>query len=363
MKKHFKYILIIAVINLGCSSEKETQPFIGDISELVFASGQVEWDDVNHISAQSQGVISAFNLDIGDSIQATQSLAKIDNPSSYINTNIAKEQLAIANRNSSNSAPALLQIKQQINIAKNNYQNDSIQLIRFTGLLNSGNTSKMEFDQIKLKTNNSKLQIIALKNQYEQVKSQAKIQQLTASNQASNSEVQEKYTSLMSYQSGVVIAKHKNNGDFTRAGEVILSIANPNKLIAKLNIDENSISKIKIGQSVLIQLNTNKNLILNGHISKIQTAFDKVSQSFICEATFEHNDQFILHGTQLEGNIVIGKKEQVLLIPRNLLGYGNKVQVKGAKDLTEIKTGIISSNYVEVLEGLTTSDVLLPIQP
>jgi multidrug efflux pump subunit AcrA (membrane-fusion protein) len=363
MKKHFIYILLIASVQLSCTSEKETHPFIGDISELVFASGQVEWDDIHHIAAQSQGVISELSLDIGDSITTSQFVGKIDNPSSFINSNIAKEQLAIANRNNSSSAPALLQLKQQISIAKNIYTNDSIQLIRHTGLLNSGNSSKMEFDQMALKTNNSKLNVVALKNQYDQVRSQAKVQQLAASNQASNSEVQEKFTNLISYQSGMVIAKHKNNGDYARMGEIILSIANPNKLIAKLNIDENSISKIKIGQSVLIQLNTNKEVVLKGHISKIQTAFDKISQSFICEAVFENIDQFILHGTQLEGNIVIGKKQHVLLIPRNLLGYGNKVQIKGAKDLTTIKTGIVSSNYVEVLEGLTESDVLLPIQP
>lgn len=70
-----------------------------------------------------------------------------------------------------------------------------------------------------------------------------------------------------------------------------------------------------------------------------------------------------LYGTQLEGNILVGEKKNVLLIPRSTVGYGNTVRVKGNKEMVKIKTGIVSTEYVEVLQGLTTEDVLLPQKP
>ena len=52
-----------------------------------------------------------------------------------------------------------------------------------------------------------------------------------------------------------------------------------------------------------------------------------------------------------------------LLIPREYVGYGNKVNIKGKDEHVIIKTGIISSDYVEVLGGLTLNDILLPLKP
>ena len=42
MKKVF--IISIALFVASCSNNKEVKPLVQDIKELVFASGQLEWD-------------------------------------------------------------------------------------------------------------------------------------------------------------------------------------------------------------------------------------------------------------------------------------------------------------------------------
>ena len=69
------------------------------------------------------------------------------------------------------------------------------------------------------------------------------------------------------------------------------------------------------------------------------------------------------HGTQLEANILIGEKKNALLVPRNYVGFGNKVNIKGKDENVIIKTGIVSTEYVEVLDGVTKDDILLPLKP
>ena len=131
---------------------------------------------------------------------------------------------------------------------------------------------------------------------------------------------------------------------------------------AVLNVDENSIGKVKLGQTVFVQLNTNKNATFNGKITEILAAFDEKTQSFICKVTFDKPFDNSLFGTQLEANILVGEKKNALLVPRNYVGFGNKVNVKGKEEYVIIKPGIISTEYVEVLDGIEKNDVILPLK-
>ena len=171
------------------------------------------------------------------------------------------------------------------------------------------------------------------------------------------------YNSIIVTESGTIIKRLKNNGDYVRKGDLIASIANQEKVEAVLNVDKNSIAKVKIGQTVFVKLNTNKTEIYNGKISEILSAFDLQTQSFICKVTFDKTFTNSLYGTQLEANILVGEKKDALLIPRNYVGFGNKVNIKGSSENVIIKTGIISTDYVEVLGGIDKSTVLVPLKP
>jgi hypothetical protein len=144
---------------------------------------------------------------------------------------------------------------------------------------------------------------------------------------------------------------------------VIATIANEKKIQAVLNVDENSIALVKLGQVVFIKLNTNKNTVYNGKVTEILSAYDQQTQSFICKVDFDEALNGSLYGTQLEANILINEKKNALLIPRQYLGFGNKVNLKGKNEAIIIKTGIISTEYVEVLEGINQDDILLPLKP
>jgi multidrug efflux pump subunit AcrA (membrane-fusion protein) len=171
------------------------------------------------------------------------------------------------------------------------------------------------------------------------------------------------YNSVVVAESGTVVKKFKNQGDYVKKGDIIATIGNQQKVEAVLNVDENSIGKIKLGQTVYVKLNTEKSKVYNGKVTEILSAFDVQSQSFICKVTFNEPLAQSLFGTQLEANILVAEKKNALLIPRNYMGFGNKVNVKGKEENVILKTGIISTDYVEVLDGLSETDVLLPLKP
>jgi multidrug efflux pump subunit AcrA (membrane-fusion protein) len=361
MKKVF--IISIALFVASCSNNKEVKPLVQDIKELVFASGQLEWDDSYNLTALTDGVLKNADFDIGNLVEKGDSLATIDNQTNAINTQTSQQQLAISNENLNSNSPALQQLQQNILFAESKYQQDKTQEERYKRLYESQSVSKVEYENAQLNAKNSLANFTALKKQADVILQQAKQQQITTSGQLKNNEVVLNYNKIIVTEGGTIIKKFKTTGDYVRKGDVIATIANEKEIQAVLNVDENSVAQVKLGQTVFIKLNTNKNTVYNGKVSEILSAYDQQTQSFICKVDFDQVLNGSLYGTQLEANILTNEKKNALLIPRQYLGFGNKVNVKGKDETIIIKTGIISTEYIEVLEGINQDDILLPLKP
>lgn len=355
-----KIITFAAVLVLtACSKEPETKPLVQDIKELVFASGQIEWKDSYNLVAQTDGILETLKLEVGDNLQAGQGLGQIQNPSNTENVLTAEQQLALAKQN---SQPVEQQIRQNIAVAEQKYQQDKRQADRYRRLYDKQSVSKLEYESMQLAEDNSLSQLNGLKDQLQSVQVQNRQAVTSAQNQKANTRILQAYNQLKASEKGKVIKKLKNQGDFVRRGDVIATIANQQNTEVVLNVDESSIAKVKVGQPVFVQLNTQKGTILNAKITEILTAFDETTQSFICKAKFEDSLLEPLYGTQLEANILTGEKKNALLVPRSLVGYGNVVRVKGKEESVMLQTGIVSTDFVEVLAGITKDDILLPLK-
>lgn len=357
-----KAIITLSIILItSCNNKDEVKPIKKDIKELVFASGQIEWDDSYNLTAQTEGVLQNATFEVGSSVNKGHIVAQIDNELNTINVESSKKQAAITNINTTSNSPLLVQIEQNIQFAESKYLQDKNLAERYQRLNQQNIGSKVEFENAQLSAKNSLANLNSLKKQYQVILQQAQQQHIETSSQLKSNKIIQKYNSIKVTESGKVIKKHKTSGDYVRKGEIIATIANPNKIEAILNVDENSIDKVKIGQVVFVKLNSNKNKVYNGKISEILSSFDEQSQSFICKVIFDKPISNPIFGTQLEANILIGEKKNTLLIPRNYLGYGNKVRVKGTDENVLVKTGIISTDYVEIIKGIKESDVLLPL--
>lgn len=361
--KNSLFLLLTLSTLVSCGTKEEGKPVVQDIKELVFASGELEWDNSYNLTAQTDGILVNATFDVGNKVTENQIIASIDNKTNENNTASAKDLVVISKENLTENAPALQQLQQNIKFAESKYQQDKTQAERYKRLYDSQSIAKVEYENMQLAAENSLSQLNALKKQYQQVLQQSKQSYINTENQLKNNQVVLGYNKLVVPQKGTIIKKLKFSGDYVKKGDVIAVIADENKVEGVLNVDENSIGKVKIGQTVFVQLNTNKNEVYNAKISEILAAFDEQTQSFICKVIFDKPLNTSLYGTQLEANILVGEKKNALLIPRNFLGFGNKVMVKGKDEAVIVKTGIVSTEYVEILDGITKEDVLLPLKP
>ncbi len=355
-------ILIASLILLNSCGKKdyEIKPTRKNITETVFASGILEPDSLYNLTAMTEGYIIKLNFKEGDIVETGKILAVIDNKQSEINARSSEDLYKIAYKNISPNAPALKQAKVNLSLAEQKLEQDKKQATRYKKLYELNSVSKLEYENALLTLENSKTAFIAAKENFELQKQQAEQQLIIQQSQKRLNTVTKKYNKIKAVIGGKIYNKMKEVGDYVRKGEIIAVIGSPHNLYALLNVDESNISKIRINQKVVIELNIQKTKSYSGIVSEIYPAFDEQSQSFYCEIQFMDSLDFKISGTQLQGNIIVDKKENVLVIPRDYLDYGNKVNLKDS-GLVAVKTGFISNDWVEILDGLDDDSILLPL--
>lgn len=357
-----KVIISIATVCLlsACGKQtQETKPIRKDVIETVFASGILEAKNTYTLKAQTDGYLSAVNFEEGNVVRSGQVLAVVDNKESGFNQESANDLYDIAQSNTQNNAPALLQAQNAISLNKQKMEQDFVQFQRYKKLWEDNSIAKVDLENSELQYKTSKTNYESSLENYKQIKQQAEQQVI------SNKAMKEVNTIVLSknqikaQKSGKIYKKYKQIGDYVTRGEAIALIGEPSEIYAKVNIDESNINRIKVGQEALVQLNTNKDKTYRGTVAEIYPAFDESTQSFICKITFNEALDFSIVNTQLQSNITVATTKNALLIPRNFVDFGGNVEIKGKKEKVKITTKFASSDWVQVLSGITDNTILV----
>ncbi len=362
--KSVKWILPLALIIFGASCKPkfdEATPKTGPVTEAVFASGKIEPKDAYILTAMFDGYILKSFVTENDIVKDGQELFRLDNRQQNTQVNIAKTNVDFARINASATSPALLQLKAQINAAKIKMETDSVTLTRYQRLATTNSVSKQDLDMANLNYRSSVSNYQAAMENYKASANKVSQDFSNSQSQLQNAQAGNQYYNLQAIGSGKIYQIFKKQGDLVRKGDQVAQLGNPDSTVINMDIDEGSISKIVIGQQVLVELNTQKNKTYEARVSKIYPHFNESSQSYKVEARFVTDPQGLISGTQLQANIITNKKDNALLIPHKFVMGGNKVLVQKDKknDTVAITTGIVSDDWIEVLTGLNATDKIV----
>ncbi len=353
--KTFKLIIPVSIslllLNACGKKTEETKPIRKNITETVFASGILVPENQYNLTAQSDGYLISLDFEEGDIVNTGDLLATIDNETYDINSQGAALLLEIAKTNTSPNAPILKQIETNLKAAEQKFKQDKQQAERYKKLYESNSVSKLEYENIQLAYETANANYISLQENYKLQKQQSEQQLISQQTQSDVNKVLKGNNELKAVIGGKVYNKFKELGDYVRRGEVIAVIGDPKSLYAKLSIDESSILKVKLNQQVITKLNVDKNKTYNGIVTEVYPSFDSKIQSFICKVKFTDTLLFGIAGTQIQANIITDNKDNILVIPRNYLDYGNTVVIKGEGRI-KVTTGFISNEWVEIVGGV-----------
>ena len=250
MKKKFCLLIILAMIFTGCGNETveiEKIPYVktqkvvpASVSTENIYSGTVCGRYETNMAFQVGGKILSRNVEVGNYVRNGDLLLTID----------SKDILQQANQGDAQVNSALAQLK----LAENN-------LNRYRQLFNEDAISAAVLDQYQ--TNYD----AALAN-YKNAQAVAR--------QSHNALA---YTNLTANTSGVISAINVEAGQIVSAGQTVLTLVQTDELEVEINLPENKLSEIKIGDSAEISFWANSEKV-TGIVREISPMADSTARTY-----------------------------------------------------------------------------------
>lgn len=351
-------ILLLAAGLPGCAGKHEIKPVRKTIVDAVFASGHSENKSQYTVMANAEGLIDQAYVVEGDTVRDGQRLFRIRNEVQRTQVANAVTNLDFARTNAAEGSPQLLQLEAQIAQAQKKLIVDSVNFLRYSRLVKTQAVSTSDFDNARLTYQNSQSALVVLEKNLADLRHNLNLSVDNARAQYDIQQQNDKYYAITCVGDGVVMNVTKKTGDYIKKGDAI-AVMGMGSVIIKLDIAEDDIRRVKVGQKTLISLNSEKDKTYTAVITKIYPAFNSTEQSFVVEAVFDVVPDHLLNGTQLQANIIIETRENALVIPSYCLVNDSFVLIKGSQEKRPVVVGIRTLEWAEITAGLHEGEVII----
>lgn len=351
MIKLLRFVIFLIVL-VSCSENADyIKPQLQSLTESVYSSVTIQPDSLYQAYAVVSGILEKNMVEEGELVKANDVIVQISNNTPLLNSQNARLSLELARENYDGNAAILSSIKDEIEAANLKYKNDSITYQRQKNLWSQNIGSKADYDAKKLNYQLSQNSLTLLKNKYSQTKNQLNTNLKQAKNNYQTSLINTKDFTVKSKINGKVYALFKEPGEIVTSMDPVAAIGSASRFVIEMLVDEVDIVKITLNQEVLITLDSYKSEVFKAKVSKIYPKKDERNQTFKVEALFANAPKVLYPGLSGEANIIISKKDSVLVIPKNYLIENHKVKTKDG--IVTIQKGLENLEFVEVISGLT----------
>jgi HlyD family secretion protein len=354
MKKVFRILGIVILIGafggtlffLYNKSKKkpdvfETQnPFVSNVIKKTVATGSVVPRFEIEIKPQVSGIIDELFVEAGDKVEKDQVVARIKIIPDMVTLNTAETRL---------------------NRAKINFEDAKNDFERQQGLFDKNVISYEEYKNAKVAYDSSKEELTAAENNLELIKNGVTKKAETTTNTLVRSTITGTVLDVPVKVGNSVIQSNTFND-----GTTIATVANMNDMIFEGKVDETEVGKIKAGMPIELEIGAiekEKFIAELEYISPKGVEENGAIQFEIKASVQLMEGQFIRSGYSANANIVLDKKDSVLVIPEGLLKFENDssfVEVQTATDQQFekrfVQTGLSDGINIEITTGLEKDD-------
>jgi HlyD family secretion protein len=222
------------------------------ITQTVSATGKIQPEVLVKISSEVSGEIINLPVKEGDTVRKGQLLVKIQ-------PDLVQAQLEQA-RYASESA------KSQINTVRADAERAKLEFERIKGLYEKQFASKSEFDQATAAMNSAMARLDGSQKDYE--RSQAVVRQ---------SSVTSGRTTVYAPNDGIVVALPVEKGEKVLGtaqfqGTELMQIADLSTMNAEVDVDENDVVMISVGDTTRVRIDAFPNRVFRGYVYQISNS-------------------------------------------------------------------------------------------
>jgi multidrug efflux pump subunit AcrA (membrane-fusion protein) len=361
MTKCILNLAFVLLMMVSCNKKQEqTKPVEEKITSSVYASGIIKTVNQYQVFSTVNGLVAEKFVTEGDVVKKGSSILRISNSTVHLNEDNAKINADYTLTQS--NLEKLNELQTNIDVAKSKMDNDVLLLQRQKNLWKEQIGSQNEVEQRELSLKSSTNIYEAAKLKYTQLQKQINFQEKQSQKTLEISKnIVGDYT-IKSELDGKVYNILKEKGEMVNSQTAVALIGDANIFLLELQVDEYDIAKIKLGQKILITMDSYKGKVFDAVVSKINPIMNERSKSFTIEAIFVKQPEALYPNLTCEANILIQEKEKALTIPRNYLLSGDSV-ILSNKEKKKVITGLKDYQKVEIVSGLSVNDVIYKPAP
>jgi multidrug efflux pump subunit AcrA (membrane-fusion protein) len=347
------------------------------------ATGSLAADEQTDVAPTVAGKVIAVGVDLGSYVQQGAMLVRLDDRDARIRLEQATAQVAQA-QSAVRQAEARIGLRAGQNFDPNNVAEvrsarvaldlAEKNLRRFERLIETGDVSRSAYDQ-------QRAQRDQLQEQYEAQLTLARqnfaaVQTARSAVDAAKTQITQARKAIadavvMAPLSGYVSDRPTAVGEYVTTSSKVATIVRTSTLRMKIDIPEQAISEVRVGQSVSLAVSAYPDRTFNGRVARVSPSVTATSRTLSVEAEVENGDNTLKPGQFATVRILLPQSEPAVLIParavRTEAGSSRVFVIKDGRaqqrlvqigqaegDLIEVKTGVaadepVATNNVEQL--------------
>jgi multidrug efflux pump subunit AcrA (membrane-fusion protein) len=147
-------------------------------------------------------------------------------------------------------------------------------------------------------------------------------------------------------------------------GTPLIRIVNMDQVKAVVNVVEEELGKIKMGQEAKIKVDAYPDKTFSGNVTLISPLVNQLTRTASVEITLPNPQHLLKPGMFAQVEISLGQKDDLFLIPAHtILQEGERKRVfvvaDGKAISRNVETGISQNGWVEIKSGLSENDSLI----
>ncbi len=315
-------------------SQPETQVTVtsaqkGDIAEILSLTGTLIAFQEVRVTSKIPGKVQRVLVDVGSRVKPGDTLIQLEQRELVLAVDQAEAGLANAKAN--------------LEICKTTFN-------RLDNLLKDKAISKMKYDNAKARLDIARAQVW-----------QDRAAVASAKEQLENA-------TITCPIDGIVAKKNVEVGEVVSPpimpGKALLDVVDMRHLKTTVNVSENRVKEVYIGQETIITADGFRGEFFPGKVSKISPVVDPRSRTFEVEVLISNPESKLKPGMFARVQIVLAKRTYVVKVSLDAVTEGEKGRViflaaNGVARACDVKLGISDGVEVEVISGVTEGDKVI----
>jgi len=326
-------------------------------------TGSLAANQQTDVAPETSGKVAAVGVDIGSSVRKGQMLvrledadfkdriqqaqAQLDQARATLRQNEAKIGLRPGQKFVPENVPEVAAARAAWDLAEKN-------LRRHEKLVESGDVSRATYDQQKSMRDQAAEQYQALIHQAQQnYAAVANSQGAVDAAQTNLSLVKRNltYTVVTAPMAGYVSERPADIGEYISPQQKVATIVSLNPLRVRIDVPEQSIPQIHIGESVSVSVAAYPDRSFSGHVARVSPSVTPASRTMTVEADVENPNAELKPGQFATIRVLLPQSAPALLVPQRALRT-----ISGATYVFVIKNGFAQQRLVQA--GQTEGDLI-----